>query len=149
MNRFSQVLRKHILIANPVLKNVLQLLWLIGSLSGSPQYFHGFRASLGGYGGYGLYGGYGAPLPLVTVNQAVDIGTEVKRVLASPLARDPRVAAFIDHKSPVTAAAFAYTQNLPNSNDMCGKVNHERKKNTNSMTSFLSEKMLNTKKEHP
>lgn len=110
---------------------------MIGSLSGSPQYFNGFRAALGGYGGYGLYGGYGAPLPLVTVNQAVDIGTEVKRVLASPLARDPRLAAFIDYKSPVTAAAFAYTQNLPDSNDMCGKVNHERKNNSSSFLFLL------------
>ena len=126
MNRFSQVLSKHILFANPLLKNVLQFIWLIGSLSASP-YFNGFRAPLS-YGGYGLYGGYGAPLPLVTVNQAVDIGTEVKKVLASPLASDPRLASFIDYKSPVTAAAFAYSQNLPDSNDMCGKVKHERKK---------------------
>ena len=66
---------------------ILQLFWLIGSLSASPQYFNGFR----GYGGYGGYGGYVAPLaPLAPLT--VDIGTEVQRIIASPLASDTRIA---------------------------------------------------------
>ena len=56
------------------------------------------------------------------MNQVLDIGTEVKRMLASPLTQDPRLATLLDHRSPVTAAAFAYAQNLPNNNDICGKV---------------------------
>ena len=87
---------------------------MIGSLSASPQYFNGFR----GYGGFGGYGGYVAPLAPLTV----DIGTEVQRLMASPLASDPRITSQLDPRSPVTAAAFAYVQNLPGNNDICGKV---------------------------
>ena len=90
------------------------MFWLIGSLSASPQYFNGFR----GYGGYGGLGGYVAPLAPLTV----DIGTEVQKLMASPLASDPRIISQLDPRSPVTAAAFAYVQNLPSNNDICGKV---------------------------
>ena len=53
----------------------------------------------------------------------MDIGTEVQRLMASPLASDPRIPSQLDPRSPVTAAAFAYVQNLPGNNDICGKVN--------------------------
>ena len=70
----------------------------------------------------------------MTVNQAVDIGTEVKRMLASPLSQDPRLASLLDHRSPVTAAAFAYAQNLPNNNDICGKVKFGSQKVCSALT---------------
>ena len=111
MNRFTQVSRSRL---PQFLMIILQLFWLIGSLSASPQYFNGFR-------GYGGLGGYVAPLAPLTV----DIGTEVQRLMASPLASDPRITSQLDPRSPVTAAAYAYVQNLPGNNDICGKVTGE------------------------
>ena len=59
--------------------------------------------------------------PVASYNGIIDIGTEVKKALNTPIIQDPRIQASIDHSSPTTAAALAYMREI-SKDGLCGSA---------------------------